>query len=194
MSNPIVKFVQPILDVIPAPKTDNLDGFMKAYAKILGEFDDDVLELASDTIIRTMKHKSMPLPAECLEACREAAEAIRLRKIRANGQRRRIPEQFMWTPEMAKKADQLFASAWGRKAVADGVEIALWDFLVKHQRWPNGFEYDKLKAQSLAVQAETRSFLNIQEENGGIKPDFMGFMGTMNTARDRLRELAKAGI
>ena len=108
MGNAIAKFVQPILDVIPTPRTDNLEGFVSAYAKILGEFDDDALELASDTIIRTMRHKSMPLPGECLEACREAAETIRLRKLREQNPRRRHREQFMWTPEMAKQADRLF--------------------------------------------------------------------------------------
>jgi hypothetical protein len=189
----VAKFIEPILAVVPTPKTESIEGFVGAYAKILGEFDDDVLELASETLIRTLKHKSMPLPAECLDACRDAAETIRLRKMRAAQQRPKIREQFMWTQEMAKNADRLFGSAWGRKAVEDGIELAVWDFMVKQQRWPNGTEYDNIKKASLARQAETRDFLRIQQENGGIKPDALAWLNTMKGQSGRLKNLALAG-
>lgn len=193
MGDAVTNFVQPILDVIPTPRTDNIEGFVGAYAKILGEFDDDVLALASETLIRTLKHKSMPLPAECLDACREAAETIRLRKMRAAQQRPKIREQFMWTKEMAQNADRLFASAWGRKAVEDKVEVAVWDFMVKHQRWPNTTEYDKVKAQSLARQAETSAFLRLQKENGGINGSAKSFLGDLSKQSARLRQLVTIG-
>lgn len=191
MGDAVAKFIEPILAVIPTPKTESIEGFVAAYAKILGEFDDEVLDLASETVIRTMKHKSMPLPAECLEACRDAQETIRLRKLRETAPRRKIPEQFMWTQEMAQKADRLFASAWGRKAVEDKVEVAVWDFMVKHQRWPNGNEYDRVKAQSLARQAETSAFLRIQKENGGINSATKTWLGDLSKQSARLRELAQ---
>lgn len=193
MGDAVTHFIEPILAVVPTPKTESQEGFIGAYAKVLSEFDDDVLALAADVVIRTLKHKSMPLPAECLDACREAADTIRLRKLRAAQPRRKIPEQFMWTAEMAKNADRLFGSAWGRKAVEDGIELAVWDFMVKQQRWPNGTEYDNIKKASLARQAETRDFLRIQQENGGIKPDALAWLNTMKSQSGRLKNLALAG-
>jgi hypothetical protein len=186
----VAKFIEPILAVIPTPKTESIEGFVAAYARILSDFDDDVLVLASETLLRTMKHKSMPLPGECLDACWEAAETIRLRKLRAIQPKRKIPEQFMWTKEMAENADKLFASAWGRKAVADGVEIALWDFMVKHQRWPNENEYEKVRAESKARQAETTGFVRIQKENGGLAASAKSWLGDISKQSARLRDIA----
>lgn len=191
MGNAKAKFIKPMMAVLPAPKTDDLQTYVEVYAKMLDEFDDEVLELAADLMLRTIKVKSMPVPAECVDACWEAAETIRLRKLRASQPKRKIPEQFMWTEEMAKNADKLFASAWGRKAVADKVEVALWDFLVKNQRWPNGVEYDNLRAHSLAQQAETSAFLRLQKENGGINSSTKSFLGDLSKQSARLRELAR---
>lgn len=193
MGNPINNFIEPIISVIPSPRTDNLPGMIATYSKFLEEFSDEALQLAADTMIRTMRHKAMPLPAECIDACREATAALELRRLREQTQRKPIPKQVMWTEDDAKRADKLFASHWGKRAVADKVEIALWDFLVQQQRWPNNNEYCDLKAKSLALQEETRGYLRIQQENGGLKPFAKSWIETMKTKSDKLRQLINAG-
>lgn len=192
MGNAVTNFIEPILAVIPTPKTDSLEGFVAAYAKVLSEFDDDVLEMACNNMLRRMKFKSMPMPADCIEACQQAETAIALAKARASRVRPKIPEQFTWTAEEAAQADKLFASHWGERAVNDGVELALWDFLIKKKQWPNGMEYNQLKAASLARQAETRDFLKHQKETCGIKSGAKGWLNTMRGASDRLRKLVTA--
>lgn len=193
MGNAVNNFIEPILSVVPSPRTDNLPGMIATYSKFLEEFSDEALELAADTMIRTMKHKSMPLPADCIDACREATRAIELRKRREQTKRKPIPVQIMWTEADAKRADELFASHWGERAVNDGVEIALWDFLAQQKRWPNNNEYAELKAKSIALQAETRGYLRIQQENGGIKPFAKAWLKTMKTKSDKLKQLANDG-
>ena len=190
MGNPISKFVQPILDVIPAPKTGDLRALMEAYAKILSEFDDDVLAMASAQIIRSMKTKSMPVPADCLAACRAADDTIRLRRLRSERAKPRVREQFIWTEEMAKKADRLFASEWGRRACQDGVEIAIWDFMVKNQRWPNQREYETAKAASLALQSQTSEFLKSWEGRGGVTSGARAWLMMMNRKSEALKSVA----
>ena len=48
MGNATNNFIEPILSVIPSPKTDNLTGMIASYAKVLNEFSDEALELAAD--------------------------------------------------------------------------------------------------------------------------------------------------
>lgn len=189
MGDVVAKFIEPILAVIPSPKTGSFEGFVAVYAKVLDEFDDEVLELAADMMLRTAKTRSMPLPAECLEVCRAAAEAVRLRKLRASKPKQAIPEQFMWTEEMALNANRLFASVWGQRAVADKVEIALWDFLVRNQRYPNDIEYDEVKRSSLSRQADMRQHLNECKENGGLTSETLALLRTRKAKVDKLREL-----
>lgn len=191
MGNAVTNFIEPILAVIPTPKTDSLEGFVAAYAKVLGEFDDDVLDMACNNMLRRMKFKSMPMPADCIEACQQAETAIALAKARASRVRPKIPEQFTWTAEDAANADKLFASHWGERAVADGVELALWDFLVKKKQWPNGMEYNHLKSASKARQADLKDFLKLQKETCGIKSSAKGWLNTMRGASDRLKRLVE---
>lgn len=189
MSNPLSNFIEPILNVLPPQKAENFKGMVDTYAKVLEEFSDETLELAAQTMIRTMTFKSMPMPVECIKACREAQKTLALRRHRDASKRKPIPKQVMWTEEDAKRADQLFASHWGQRAVDDGVEIALWDFLVQQKRWPNNNEYSDLKAKSLARQQDLREFLKYHKENGGIKPVAKGWLKTMRTKSDKLKGL-----
>lgn len=64
------KFMKPLMAVLPPPRTEDLEAFLAAYERILGEFDDDALDAAQYRLLRTMKVKSIPLPGDCLEACR----------------------------------------------------------------------------------------------------------------------------
>lgn len=193
MGNAVGNFIEPILNVIPTPRTDNLDGMIASYAKVLDEFSDEALELAAETIIRTMKTRSMPMPADCIEACRDATQALELRKRREQTKRKPIPPQVMWTEADAKRADELFASHWGERAVKDGIEIALWDFLVQQKRWPNNNEYDAVKKKSLTLQAETRDFIKISKENGGLTRQANGWVRSLNQKSDRLKKMVSVG-
>lgn len=190
MGNPVSNFIEPILAVLPTPKTDSIEGFVAAYAKVLSEFDDEVLEMACNNMLRRMKFKTMPMPADCIEACQQAETAIALAKARASRVRPKIPEQFTWTAEEAAHADKLFKSHWGERAVADGVELALWDFLIRKKQWPNGMEYNQLKAASKARQAELREYLKNQKETCGIKSGAKGWINTIRSGSDRLKEIA----
>ena len=191
MGDPSSNFIEPLLSVLPAPKNDNLEGMIRTYAKVLGEFSDEALELAADTMLRTMKYKSMPLPSECIDACRDAEMTLALRRKRDQTKRKPIPKQVTWTGADAKKADELFASHWGKRAVEDRVAIALWDFLVQQKRWPNNNEYLALKTKSLALQSETREFLKYHEENGGIKPMAKTWLETMKRKSDTLAKMVE---
>jgi hypothetical protein len=191
MGNASSNFIEPLLSILPAPKNDNVEGMIRTYAKVLNDFSDEALELAADTIIRTMKYKSMPLPGECIDACREATQVLELRRRRQQTKRKPIPKQVMWADADAKRADELFASHWGERAVNDGVEIALWDFLVQQKRWPNNNEYAALKATSLQRQAEFRGYLRVQEENGGLKPFANKWLLTMKAKSDKLKSFVE---
>lgn len=192
MGNSREFFLKPIMAVTAAPRTEDVKTFVTAYANILDEFDDEILSRAAATMLRTQKIKTVPTPAECVDACRDAAKTIQLEKMRSSRARPRIPHQETWTEEEAKKADALFASAWGRRAVEDGVEIALWDFLVQQQRWPNGQEYEAIKTASKRRQAETSAFLKQQQESGGLKSMPKGWLGAMSSKAAKLRELVRS--
>jgi hypothetical protein len=71
------------------------------------------------------------------------------------------------------------------------VSVALWDFLVKQQRWPNQTQYDQVKAKSLRLQAETQAYLRIQKENGGIKPMAKSWLNDLRRQSDRLKQLVQ---
>lgn len=189
MGNATNNFIEPILSVIPSPKTDNLTGMIASYAKVLNEFSDEALELAATTIIRTMKYKSMPLPGECIKACREAQKTLALRRHRDASKRKKTRAQVTWTDNDAKRADELFRSHWGERAVKDGVELALWDFLVQRKQWPNSNEYLDLKAKSLARQKDLEDFIQYHRINGGIKPGAQAWINTMNRKSAKLRSL-----
>lgn len=183
------KFIKPLMAVVSAPKTDDLVGYVKAYEDVLNEFDDDVLQMAAADTIRTLKYKSMPLPGECLEACRQAFMTLQRRKLKRS--KPKIREQFMWTQEMAEKADRLFVSHWGKRACEDGVEIGMWDFLVRHQQWPNEMEYQRMKSNSLAVQDETRRRDKELRDRGEKLSDLMGFKATLKSKSDKLNRMVE---
>ena len=189
MSNPLNNFIEPILSVLPAQKADNFKGMVETYVKVLEEFSDEALEMAAQTMIRTMSFKSMPMPAECLKACREAQETLALRRHRDASKRKKTRVQVAWTDDDAKRADELFASHWGERAVDDGVELALWDFLVQRKQWPNNNEYLDLKAKSLARQKDLEDFLQYHRINGGIKPGAQAWINTMNRKSAKLKSL-----
>jgi hypothetical protein len=159
------------------------------YAKLLEDFSDEALELAANTILKTPKLRAIPAPGDCIEACREATTTLELRARREQTKRKPIPPQVMWTEEDAKRADELFASHWGRRAVDDGVEVALWDFLVQHKCWPNNIEYGALKATSLAVQADLKDTFRAMRENGGLPSNIRTLIKMMKTKSDELKAM-----
>lgn len=189
MGNSREFFLKPIMAVTAAPRTEDIKAFVTAYANILDEFDDEVLGRAAFTMLRTKAMKTVPTPADCVDACRDASKTIELEKMRSSRRRVAIRPQVMWTQEQAETADKLFASDWGRRAVEDGVEIALWDFLVLNQRWPNNPEYQSLASASKSRQTATTEFLKSQKENGGLKSMPRGWLAAISTKSAKLRQL-----
>lgn len=172
----------------PKGATENPEEWQKPYIDELSFFSETVLEFTAKKLIANRESRTFPLVSECLKACKETFNEF------AQPPKQPKPKEpkggRVWTAEDASKADKLFASDWGRRAVADGIEIALWDFMVKEGRWPNENEYQQVKEISKARQAEFNEWKAGIEATQGLTAGAQGWLNTMKRKRERLESLA----
>lgn len=158
----------------------------QAYIDELSVFPDTVLKSAAKKIIANRETRTFPLVSECLKVCKEL-HAEFSKPAPQPSMAPKTCKGCVWTVEMARTADTLFASDWGRQACADGVSIAIWDFMVEHQRWPNQREYDEVKQISLARQADLKEYLSRHDM---IHPHTRSIFRVMDGKVQRLKEIA----
>lgn len=142
MGNSRAKFIRPMMAVLPAPKTDDLETYVTVYANMLDVYDDAVLVRAADNLLRKIKVKSMPVPADCLEACDEAAQMIEVEKRRAMRPPKRESADD-WDNHIAD--DLIKRCEFAKQACEEDWQIALWDWIAKNKRLPNNFEAEDIK-------------------------------------------------
>lgn len=56
------------------PKTDNLESFFEEYERVLKGTAKDILQLATDRVIKEQQFRSWPTPGECVKAVNAEAE------------------------------------------------------------------------------------------------------------------------
>lgn len=182
-------FLQPMLRHFTLPKGANTEpeAWAKDYEEALGFYSDRVLEFSAKKLIfADRKTATFPLPAECLKACKEIHGEFSKPAPKA-------AKRDEWAPEAIKEADRLMRSPIGQRAADEGWQWMLWDWMRKHQRWPNGYEADRIKAESVAKNAETTAFLAAEEAAGRlISPGTKKLLGQMSKRRKELRDMAYA--
>lgn len=143
MGNSRAKFIRPMMAVLPAPKTEDLETYVGVYAKMLDVYDDAVLERAADHLLRTIKIKSMPVPADCLDACDKAAQQVDRERRMAAMPRRKVEKADDWDNHLAD--DLIKRCEFAKDACEEDWQIALWDWIAKNRRLPNKFEAEEIK-------------------------------------------------
>ena len=102
----------------------------------------EVIDRAARHIIQTRKNRYFPLIAECRQAVREAAEAVRFEGHLGTLPTLRKSLGDDWTKERQDLADQLVKCGLGKQAARDNPSwtLGLWHFCRKHQRIPTAPE------------------------------------------------------
>jgi hypothetical protein len=161
-----------------------------AYLKPLGNYSSDTLRRAADDLLATRKIRKFPLPAECMQACRDAQEELAIEAKRENdGKRRETIPSDPWSPERVKRADAMMDSSVGREAANEGWIISLHDFCREQGRLPNGFETVKVRIAALARKAERER----RERLFGGNPKLIQSVArAMETKASRLSAIAHA--
>lgn len=180
-------FIQRLARQFPLPKqaANDLSAWEADYIEALSFYSDTVLEFAAKKLIfAERQHKSFPMPAECLKACKEAHGEF---SKPAPKQDNRHDE---WSPEAIKEADRLLCSDIGRRAADEGWAWQLWDFMRQSRRWPNAHEANRLKAHSAAQNAETSDFVAGEEKLGRLGGATRKLLGKMSSRRKDLRDIA----
>lgn len=101
------KFIRPMMAVLPAPRTDDLAAYVDVYVNILSDFNDDVLERAANYLLRTIRIKSMPVPADCFDACQKSMLAAIAEETSENPARR--PDDIMAEREHLQRLNKIAA-------------------------------------------------------------------------------------
>lgn len=185
MSAASLKFVERLRVVYGDPVSDNVDQFMKEYARILNGYTEAELESAADTVFQRHKgpHRWPRIP-ECVACAEEARERIRgLDEAR----RSRAPLHPDWTDEARARADKLIDSEIGRQAAREGWITPLWDYCRRAGQLPT-------RSQIPRMIAEARRFDEAYAEccaGKGALADSLKVLGdSMLERRDRLSAIA----
>jgi len=139
--------------------------FYKDYVEALGEFGDDELAYAAKWMKTTRETRTLPVIADCLEACRHARKAIRASGYQPQP-RREGDTRDDWLPHRVDTASKMICSEIGRRAAQEGWLLGLWDFCRKNERHPNSFEADKVKKDSLSTWAYVDEAIKEMNANG----------------------------
>jgi hypothetical protein len=153
------KFIATVALHFPRPKFNGDDTMETAWLasmnRVLSGFPDDVLADAAVRILAKHRGQFFPKPAECTDACREAAEVKRM-----NAPQLLIGKQEMPYDSRCNLARDLMQSPMGKLARKEGWAESMFYFIVDHQRVPGGNEIDDCRR-------EAREFEKLRKE--GLK-------------------------
>lgn len=146
-------FIKPLLLQFILPNTAKEGqeaAFYQDYQEALSDFTSHELEHAAKLLKTTRTSRTFPVIADCLEAARQARDALQP-PVKKRQQERGTPPE--WTDERQREAGRLICCEMGRQAADEGWLIALWDFCRKNERRPNKFEAEKIAAYSKGTWA-----------------------------------------
>lgn len=152
MSDVIGKLLLPLKEHFQLPRNAAKDeaDFFRAYCKFLGNQPDAVLAAAADYIIKTRSARTFPLPAECIQACRDCYSAFK------EAPPPKLGKPDYWTPELIELANKLCCCKLGKAAAEEGWLLGLHDFCRQYQRIPDWYEAGQVAAQSAALNADIK--------------------------------------
>lgn len=151
MGNVYDDFIEPMLMQFDLPKAVRDDnekqaGFFSDYDEALEEFTSHELQHAAKLLKTTRTSRTYPTIADCLEACKQAHDALQP-PVKKRRQEQGTPPE--WTDERQRQANRLISSSEiGKEAADEGWLYALWDFCRKNERLPNRFEAQKIAEYS----------------------------------------------
>ena len=123
-----------------------------AIKRELHGFPSEVLEKASQSIIRNRKDRRFPVLAELRGACVEAKRWLDIEGSKADLIKSSQPagSHLDWTADRLKLATDLCMSPMGREAAKEGWVQQLHDFARKNSRLPQPGEIGALKREAKA--------------------------------------------
>jgi hypothetical protein len=174
------------------PDTADPATVFQSYLRALAKYGPDVLQQAADRIAATRKIRKFPLLAECLEACRDAQDAIAAEAQRENGAARRAGKsEDPWSSQRVELADRLMRSEAGQLAADEGWIVFLHDFCRAEGRLPNKFEAGDIRAKGLRLNAESAEREKQFREAGGNPKLLQAVTKAFTTRKTRLSALAR---
>lgn len=148
------KFVSIIATSFPIKRWENESDealWLAGMVSDLAHFGPDVLTKAANDIRRTRQPKRdgafFPSPSECIAACEKAKRSLDLETLgRTMLTVNKEPSGF--NPDRHKLALGLLGTELGVEAVKARWHGALYDFIYRNARMPNGSEVDAVKRAS----------------------------------------------
>ena len=135
------------------PENTDPSAILGAYLRGLGRYSAEIRQRAADQIMHTRNYRNFPLLAECMDACRDAQDALAAEakrgKLASKAQR---PDP--WSDKRLKQADGMIAGDLGRLAAQEGWIIELHDFCREEERLPTKIEAEKIHKAFLRRKAE----------------------------------------
>ena len=135
-----------------------------------GAFEGEVLRRAARDIIRNRggADKSLPLPADCLKACREAKRWLKAEEEKSQlplGPQAQSPE---WSAERVKLAYDLCRTALGKRAAKEGWSYRLWNHCRLERQHPPAAMCDQWQREAREHQALVEAC--VRGEGGAFSP------------------------
>lgn len=146
-------FVTGLKDHFSPPKHGTAEAersWLRAIIEALQGASPEVLARAKQRIIETRKNRYFPLIAEIREACRHAADEVdfdrRAHSFPALAEATGTGVE--WSTERVKLAYDLIRTQQGKEASRDGWNLALWNFVRKNGKAPQGAEIERRKREA----------------------------------------------
>ena len=154
MGNVIKNFIDPLRSSFLFPRhikdARDEEQFISTYVNHLKGQTDAVLIAASDHIAKTRTVRTFPLPAECLQACRDCVAAFGMTPPP------KLKKPDYWTPELIELANKLCCCKLGKEAAEEGWLLGMHDFCRQYRRIPDWCEAGQVAAQSAALNADIK--------------------------------------
>lgn len=107
------------------PDSPDPVAYLDEMGRMLAKYSENVLDQATDLVLKTHRGRNWPTPAECITACEDVLETDRARDARKAGNVEHYPE---WTSTAIERANKLIQSPLGQQAAREGWISPLWDY------------------------------------------------------------------
>lgn len=147
----------------------------------------DVLDAAARKIIATRKYTTFPLPAECRQACMQAAEEMAARRRLETLPAMRGPNPNYYSEERDQLADDLMKCELGRQACHEGWQLAMWNFCRDNMRHPHAHEIERCKRDARGFDQTYEEVRRASENVGHMRNPILDFARNMLAEREKIK-------
>lgn len=150
-------FLRPLLAMFGQPSSDEPELYLAELGRHLRTYAAPELQRAADHLVRTHKGPARwPKPAECIDACNEAREAI-------SQSARAVKPSLLddWNTRASNAERLMMTTELGHEAAHDGWANGLRDFIMEHRRLPFENEIYRIKDNSHFIDRAAAGTVNL---------------------------------